>query len=137
VVDPRGQRFVAALTSVVLAVALVTANGWLLVAQTAVFLAGATLGLRAAPYGWIFRVFVRPRLGPPSSLEYEAPPRFAQAVGAVFATFGSVGFLAGVPALGYVATAFALAAAFLNAAFGYCLGCQFYLVFRTWRGVNV
>lgn len=136
-VDPRGQRFAAALTSVVLAITLVTASGWLLLAQTAVFLAGATAGLRAAPYGWIFRVFVRPRLGPPADLEPEAPPRFAQAVGAVFAAFGTVGFLAGVPALGYVATAFALAAAFLNAAFGYCLGCQVYLVFRTWRGVKV
>jgi hypothetical protein len=136
VVDPRGQRFAAALTSLVLAVVLLTASGWLLLAQTVVFVVGAGAGLRVAPYGWLFRVLVRPRLGPPAELEQEAPPRFAQAVGAVFGAIGTIGFLSGVGALGYVATAFALAAAFLNAAFGFCLGCQMYLAVRSLKGVN-
>ncbi len=135
-VDPRGQRFAAALTSVVLAVVLLTGNGWLLLAQTLVFVVGAAAGLRVAPYGWLFRVLVRPRLGPPAELEAETPPRFAQAVGSLFGAIGTVGFLAGVGALGYVATAFALAAAFLNAAFGFCLGCQIYLAVRSSKGVN-
>ncbi|MGF7233593.1 MAG: DUF4395 domain-containing protein [Frankia sp.] len=135
-VDPRGQRFAAALTSVVLAVVLLTGSGWLLLAQTLVFLVGAAAGLRFAPYGWLFRVLIRPRLGPPAELEAEAPPRFAQAVGALFGVIGTVGFLAGAGALGYVATAFALAAAFLNAAFGFCLGCQMYLAVRSSKGVN-
>lgn len=135
-VDPRGQRFAATLTSLVLAAVLLTANGWLLVAQTAVFVIGAAAGLRVAPYGWLFRVFIRPRLGPPAELEEEAPPRFAQAVGAVFGAIGAIGFLSGVEAVGYLATAFALAAAFLNAAFGLCLGCQMYLAARSLKGVN-
>jgi uncharacterized protein DUF4395 len=136
VVDPRGQRFAAALTCLVLAVVLLTASGWLLFAQTVVFAIGAGAGLRVAPYGWLFRVLVRPRLGPPAELEDEAPPRFAQALGATFGVIGVVGFLSGVEALGYVATAFALAAAFLNAAFGLCLGCQMYLSVRSLKGAN-
>lgn len=135
-VDPRGQRFAAALTSVVLAVVLLTGSGWVLLAQTAIFAIGAVWGVRVAPYGLLFRVFVRPRLGPPAELEAAAPPRFAQAVGATFGVIGTAGFLGGVPALGYVATAFALGAAFLNAAFNFCLGCQIYLVIRSPKGVN-
>ena len=125
-VDVRGPRFGAWVTTVVLAVVLVTQSAGLLAAQAVVFLLGAGLGLRFAPYGVLFRAVVRPRLGPPSEFEGETPPRFAQAVGAVFAVVGTVGFLVGWPVLGLVATAFALAAAFLNAAFGFCLGCEMY-----------
>ena len=126
-VDPRGPRFGAAVTTVVLAIVLVTGSGWLLAAQALVFAAGAIGGLRLAPYGLLFRVLVRPRLAPPQQLEAEAPPRFAQAVGLVFALVGTVGYLTGVTALGVVATAFALGAAFLNAAFDICLGCEVHL----------
>jgi hypothetical protein len=129
-VDPRGQRFSAALTSIVLIVVLVTSSWLLLAAQTVVFLIGVVFGLRRAPYGLAYQAFVRPRLGPPAELEPEAPPRFAQGVGAVFALVGVVGYALGVTALGMTATAFALVAAFLNAAFGVCLGCEAYLLIR-------
>lgn len=126
-VDPRGPRFGAWLTTLVLAAVLLTRSGALLAAQTVVFGLGAGLGLRWSPYGVLFRRLVRPRLGPPADLEDEAPPRFAQGVGFAFALAGTVGFAAGLPALGLAATALALAAAFLNAAFGLCLGCEAYL----------
>jgi hypothetical protein len=129
-VDPRGQRFGAILTSIVLVVVLVTGSWPLLAAQTVVFLTGVLLGLRNAPYGLIFQAVVRPRIGPPTELEPEAPPRFAQGVGAAFAVVGVIGYAAGVPVLGMTATAFALVAAFLNAAFGFCLGCEAYLLIR-------
>jgi hypothetical protein len=98
-----------------------------------VFAVGALAGLRYHPYGLVYRHLVRPRLGPPSRTEAEAPPRFAQGVGMVFAAIGTVGFLTGVPVLGYVFAAFALGAAFLNAAFDYCLGCQMYLLIQRIR----
>jgi hypothetical protein len=126
-IDPRGPRIGAALTTVVLAVVLLTGSGWLLAAQAVVFAVGAVGGLRFAPYGVLYRRFVRPRLQPPSTLEAEAPPRFAQAVGLGFAVVGTVGYLAGVTPLGVIATAFALGAAFLNAAFDFCLGCEVHL----------
>ncbi|GLY74762.1 DUF4395 domain-containing protein [Actinoallomurus iriomotensis] len=129
-VDPRGQRFAAVLTSIVLIVVLVTSSWLLLAVQAAVFLIGVLFGLRSAPYGLIYQALIRPRLGSPKELEPEAPPRFAQGVGAVFALTGVVGYALGIPALGMTATAFALVAAFLNAAFGLCLGCEAYLLFR-------
>jgi hypothetical protein len=129
-VDPRGPRFAAWVTTVVLAVVLVTSWWPLLAAQAVVFAIGAFVGLRVAPYSLAYRYLVAPRLGPTDEREDAAPLRFAQAVGFVFAVAGTVGYAAGVPALGIVATAFALAAAFLNAAFGFCLGCETYLLIR-------
>jgi hypothetical protein len=129
-VDTRGPRFAAWVTTAVLAAVLLTGSGPLLALQAVVFALGALLGLRRAPYGWFFRRVIAPRLGPPTDTEPEAPPRFAQGVGLVFALVGSVGYLTGLPALGIAATAMALAAAFLNAAFGFCLGCEMYLILR-------
>jgi len=126
-VDPRGPRFGAAITTVVLAAVLLSGSGWLLVAQAVVFGIGAIAGLRFAPYGVVYRHLVARRLGRPEQLEAQAPPRFAQAVGLAFAVVGAAGYLSGVSLLGVIATAFALAAAFLNAAFDYCLGCEVHL----------
>lgn len=129
-IDPRGQRFAAGLTTVVLAVVLLTGYPWLLLAQAAVFALGAFAGPARTPYAWLYRTAVRPRLGPPSSLEDAAPPRFAQACGLAFAAVGLLGVVLGLPALTTGAVAAALAAAFLNAAFGFCLGCEIYLMAR-------
>jgi hypothetical protein len=133
-IDPRGARFGAIITTVVLAIVLVTESAWLLAAQGLVFALGAFFGLKASPYGLVYRALVRPRLGPPTELEAEAPPRFAQAVGLVFAVVGTIGFATGLTWLGLVATGMALAAAFLNAAFGFCLGCEIYLLARRVTG---
>ena len=129
-IDPRGPRFGAVITTAVLAIVLVTSDGWLLAAQTIVFALGAFSGLKYAPYGYLYRKFVRPRLAKPTELENSAPPTFAQGVGLVFAAIGAIGYLSGVTALGLVFTGFALAAAFLNAAFDFCLGCEVYLLIR-------
>ena len=73
---------------------------------------------------------VRPRLGAPAHLEDPEPPRFAQGVGLGFALVGLVGYLSGATLLGAIATGFALAAALLNAVFGFCLGCEMYLLLK-------
>ncbi|QWZ08083.1 DUF4395 domain-containing protein [Nocardioides panacis] len=136
-IDPRGPRFAATLTTVLLAVALVLAPSaatiTLLAVQTVVFAIGAFLGIQHTPYAWLFKTLVRPRLGRPAELEDAAPPRFAQAVGLGFAVVALAGYVAGVDLLGAVATGFALAAAFLNAAFGFCLGCEVYLLLQRAR----
>ncbi len=132
--DPRGPRFVAAVTTVVLAVALLAAPGTLtvvlLAAQAVLFALGAVLGAARTPLSWVFRTVVRPRLAPPAELEDARPPRFAQGVGLAFAVVGLAGYLTGLDLLGSVATGLALAAAFLNAAFDFCLGCELYLLGR-------
>jgi len=129
-VDPRGPRFAATLTTVVLALTLLTGSPWLLALQGVVFAFGAFRGIQHTPYAWLFRRFVRPRLAPPTELEDARPPRFAQTLGLAFAVVGLLGAVTGETAVFLVATGFALAAAFLNAAFGFCLGCEVYLIIR-------
>jgi hypothetical protein len=129
-IDPRGQRFNAALTTVVLAAVLITGSGWLFAAQAVVFGIGAVFGLQYSPYGFLYRWLVRPRLGPPREMEDAAGPRFAQGVGLVISVIGVIGYATGITALGMAGAAAALVAAFLNAAFGLCLGCEMYVLIR-------
>ena len=131
-VDVRGPRFAAWISTAVLVLTLAvsaastTAAAIILSAQAVVFAVSAWRGPRNSPYGLLFRTFVAPRLGPVTEREPVPPLKFAQLVGLIFAVVGVVGFAAAIPLLGAVATAFALFAAFLNAAFGICLGCQLY-----------
>ena len=127
-IDARGPRFGAAITTTVLAVALVTQNKWVLVAQGLVFLIGALRGPQFTPYGLIYKNLVKQRLSKVGPTEDVRPPKFAQAVGFMFALVGSIGAFAGVDLVFTIATGFALAAAFLNSAFNYCLGCEMYLL---------
>jgi Domain of unknown function (DUF4395) len=129
-IDPRGPRFAAGITSVVLAVTLLTGSGWLLAVQVAVFAVGAVWGVAASPYGWVYRTAVRPRLGPPGELEDARPPRFAQTVGLVVTGAGLVLALAGVPWAVEISAGLGLVAAFLNAVFALCLGCELYLLVK-------
>ena len=127
-IDARGPRFSASITTIVLATALVTHNVWVLVAQGLVFLIGATFGPQFTPYGLIFKNFIKPRLKKEAPTEDVRPPKFAQSVGLVFALVGIFGAVVDRSLIFAAATSFALAAAFLNAAFNYCLGCEMYLI---------
>jgi hypothetical protein len=134
-IDPRGPQFVAGLTAVTVAAALVLppAAGLAVAAgQAVLFAVGALRGVQHTPQSWLFRTLVRPRLAPPAELEDPAPPRFAQAVGLVFALVAVVGFAAGGPFVAQVALGMALAAAVLNAVFRFCLGCEMYLLLLRW-----
>lgn len=130
-IDPRGPRFGAVITSVLLVVVLVlgptSVPGLIvLLVQTVAFAAGSLLGLHTQPWGLIYRKFVRPRLAAPTELEPAEPPRFAQSVGLVFALAGLVGWILNLAPLFWIAIGFALVAALLNAIFDFCLGCEFY-----------
>jgi len=145
-IDPRGPRFGAAITAVLLSVVLLLAltgpsllpgttlaqrladPAFLLLALLATSFAwGAFAGVRRHPYGRLFQRWVRPLLSPPAELEDEAPPTFAQLVGLLVSLAGLLLAVVGVPGGLAAAAAAAFVAAFLNAAFGYCLGCQLYL----------
>ena len=132
-VDPRGPRFSAWLTSLVLVLAMVTGVWQLLAAQTVIFAMCAFVSLRLNPYGQLYRKAVQPRLKPTTEREEAAPLRFAQGVGFLFTLVGTIGYASGLTTLGLAATAAALVAALLNAAFGLCLGCEMYLLLRRFR----
>ena len=128
IIDARGPRFSAVLTTIVLAVALVTSNLWVVIAQAIVFAIGAIKGPQFTPYAYIFRSIVKPRLKGTVITEDVRPPQFAQSVGLLFALVAISGSIANLDVVFVVAVSFALAAAFLNAAFNFCLGCELYLL---------
>ena len=128
IIDARGPRFGAVITTAVLATALATNNVWVIVAQAVVFAIGAIKGPQFTPYAFIFKTLVKPRLKGETPAEDVRPPQFAQTVGLLFALAGIGGVLFGVNAIFTIAVAFALGAAFLNAAFNFCLGCEIYLL---------
>ncbi len=131
-VDVRGPRFVAWVTTAVLTLALIVAAtrpqaaAIVLALQAVVFAIGAVGGPRRHPYGRVFAALVAPRLGPVTEREPVAPLKFAQLVGFVFAVCAAAGLASGAFLPGVVAAAAALVAAVLNAAFGICLGCRLY-----------
>jgi len=127
-IDARGPRYSAAITTTVLALALITESNYLIGFQFAVFLSAVLFGLRRSIYGFVYRNLIQPRLSGPVPSENEAAPRFAQLIGALFAFVALLGGVTGNTAVFLTATSFALVAAFLNAAFGFCLGCQMYLL---------
>ena len=128
IIDARGPRFGAVITTAVLATALATNNLWVIVAQAVVFAIGAFKGPQFTPYAFIYKSVVKPRLKGEVPIEDVRPPQFAQSVGLLFALTAIVGIVVGITPIFTVAVAFALAAAFLNAAFNFCLGCEIYLL---------
>jgi len=143
-IDPRGPRFGAAITSVLLIIVVLLGlteplgadfvaralqpSALLLTVIVALFAWGAFAGIQRHPYGVLYRRLVAPRLTPPTEREHPAPPTFAQGVGLLVTAVGLALHLVGVPAALVVAAAAAFVAAFLNAAFAYCLGCQMYVL---------
>jgi hypothetical protein len=127
-IDVRGPRFSATITVIVLAIALATQNAWVLALQGVVFAIGAIRGPQFTPYAFIFKRIVKPLLRGEAVTEDSRPPQFAQTVGFLFALVGLLGAAIGSVPVFSIAVGFALAAAFLNSVFNYCLGCEMYLL---------
>ena len=135
-IDPRGPRFGAALTSVfALGSFLMSTSGssllfgYPLMVLMFVLFAWSVFSPKNHPYQWLFKNLVQARLAPPSEREDPRPPQFAQKVGFSFAILGTIGGLISAWLIP-IAAAFIFIAAFLNAFFGLCLGCQMYLGLR-------
>jgi hypothetical protein len=127
-IDARGPRWSALFTTVVLAIALVTSSVWLILFQAIVFAIGVIRGPQFTPYAFIFKNLIKPRLKSEVTFEDVRPPQFSQGVGLAFTLVAIIGSVTGATGVFTVAVGFALAAAFLNAAFNFCLGCQMYLL---------
>ncbi|TQO18815.1 uncharacterized protein DUF4395 [Rhodoglobus vestalii] len=145
-IDPRGPRFGAGITAVLLltviglgldgAAALpasiaerATQPAFILLSAIALLFAwGAFAGIQRHPYGLLFKNTVRRVLSAPSHREDPRPPTFSQAIGLIVTGLGIVLHLAAVPYALVIFAALAFVAAFLNAVFDYCLGCQLYVL---------
>jgi hypothetical protein len=141
-IDPRGPRFGAGITTALLLVTIalglqalladdlatrLAQPAFLLLAVlTLLFAWGTFAGIARHPYGLIFKALVRPRLGAPEFMEATAPPTFAQLIGFLVSLTGVVLHILGVPWGLVGAASVAFVAAFLNAVFGLCLGCEMY-----------
>jgi len=133
-VDPRGPRFGAAITSILSLIAFylsLTSEslGYATVVALGVLFTWSLVSPKTHPYGWLFRKFIRPKLAAPKELEDPRPLKFAQQVGLAFALLGIVGGIFSASLI-TISAAFIFIAAFLNAYFGLCLGCQLYLLIR-------
>jgi len=130
-IDPRGHRFGAGVSAVLLILATVTQTPALVALVLISIGVSAAFGLRWSIYGSIWRRIVRvAKLGPVEP-EHEYPPRFAQVLGSVALICSLAAFALGAATLGW---AFALAVAALQsllAVTGYCLGCRLYFL-RWW-----
>ncbi len=127
-IDARGPRWSAVITTIVLAIALVTSNIWVISIQAIVFAVGAIRGPQFTPYAFIFKKLIKPRLKSAVIFEDVRPPQSAQSVGLGFALVAVIASVTGADGVFTIAIGFALAAAFLNAAFNFCLGCQVYML---------
>jgi len=127
-IDARGPRFSALITTIVLAIALLTKSTFVIWFQVVVFAIGALISPTKTPYALIYKTVVKPRLKGEVPTEDVKPPQFAQTVGLIFALVAAIGLALGSTATFSTAVSLALAAAFLNAAFDFCLGCQIYFL---------
>ena len=130
-IDPRGHRFGAGVSAMLLIAAFVTGTPWLVAVVLATIGVSAAFGLRYSIYGVAWRRIARALALPKVEPEHEYPPRFAQVLGSVALILSLVAFAVGATTLGWV---FALAVAGLQtllATTGYCLGCKLYFL-RWW-----
>jgi hypothetical protein len=130
-IDPRGHRFGAGVSALILAASFAT--GW--VPGVAVVLASigvsAAFGLRWSVYGMVWRRIVAlARLGR-TEPEHEYPPRFAQTLGSVALVLALVAFAAGAAIVGWGLTLAVAGLQTLLGVTGYCLGCRLYFL-RWW-----
>ncbi len=131
-IDPRGQRFGAGVSAVVLAVAFLLALPWLAVLVGLNLAVSAAFGTRFYLPGRAWPTVRRAlRLGPPAELEHEYPPRFAQALGATFVGLAAIAFVLGATPLGWLLVGAVAALQVLLAATGICVGCRLYAL-RWW-----
>ena len=130
-IDPRGHRFGAGVSAVLLIVATVTQTPWLVALVLLSIGVSAAFGMRWSVYGMVWRRLVKVVGLAPAEPEHEYPPRFAQVLGSVALTLALIAFVLGASTLGWV---FTLAVATLQtvlAVTGYCLGCRLYFL-RWW-----
>ncbi len=130
-IDPRGQRFGAGVSAVVLAIAFVIDLPWLAILVGLNLAVSSAFGTRLFLPGRAWPLVRRAlRLGP-TEPEHEYPPRFAQALGATFLGLAAIAFVAGASVAGWLLAGAVFALQALLAVTGICVGCRLYFL-RWW-----
>ncbi len=130
-IDPRGHRFGAGVSAVVLGAAFVFDAPLVVPIVLASIAVSAAFGMRWSVYGMVWRRLVPLlRLGPVER-EHEFPPRFAQTLGSVALVLATIAFLVGATGLGWALAVAVAGLQTLLAVTGYCLGCRLYFL-RWW-----
>jgi hypothetical protein len=133
--DPRGPRFGAGISALLMLIVIylsldpdseqlaLSVMGFAVL----MFTIGSLLGPAKHPYSYLYKYTLRKFLKAPAYLEPATPVHFAQVIGLVITSLGLALGLVGVPNALPIAAAAAFMAAFVNAVFAYCIGCQMYL----------
>ena len=141
-IDPRGHRFGAGSSAILLVGAFVTGLTWLVALVLLTIGVSAAFGLRFSVYGAIWRRIARALALPKVEPEHEYPPRFAQVLGSTALILALIAFALGATMVGWALTLAVAGLQTLLATTGYCLGCRLYflrwwvpgLVTRIWTG---
>ena len=105
-----------------------TANGWFLAALTYGFIARVLTGPTLSPLGRLATQVITPRLDVEHKFVPGPPKRFAQGVGATMSIIASVLFLQDAVGVARIVILGLVFAAFLEAAFAFCLGCKMFAI---------
>ncbi len=127
-IDPRGQRFGAGASVVLLAIAFVMGWFWLAALIGLNLLVASAFGTRLFLPGRAWPIIRSAlRLGP-TEPEHEYPPRFAQALGGICIASGAILYGVGPTTLGWALVGAVAALQTLLAVTGYCVGCKLYFL---------
>jgi hypothetical protein len=124
VVDDRAARTVASGVIAIAALALVTGSAALVVLLAAGFWLRVLYGPRYSPLALLATRVVVPRYPGDPRFVPGPPKRFAQGIGAAWTTAAAVLLAAGATSAGWTLVALLLVPAGLEAALGFCVGCQ-------------
>ena len=130
-IDPRGHRFGAGVSAILLIGAFLTGTDWLVALVLLSIGVSAAFGLRWSIYGAVWRRIVKVAHLGPAEPEHEYPPRFAQVLGSVALILALISFALGATTLGWGFTLAVAGLQTLLATTGYCLGCRLYFL-RWW-----
>ena len=141
-IDPRGHRFGAGVSALLLIGAFLTGTTWLIGVVLLSIVVSAAFGLRFSIYGAVWRRIAKALALPKTEPEHEYPPRFAQVLGSVALILALIAFALGATTVGWGFTLAVAGLQTLLAITGYCLGCRLYflrwfvpdLMTRIWTG---
>lgn len=127
-IDPRGQRFGAGVSALVLLAAYGAGWFWLAALVGLNLLLASAFGTRLFLPGRPWALIRSSLRLAPVEPEHEYPPRFAQALGGIFIAVGALLYAVGLTPLGWLFAGAVMVLQLVLATTGFCLGCKLYFL---------